>query len=173
MKAIQFEDPLKEMQEGMKVVQFQDSLKEVREAMKAVRFQDPLKEWRDLKAQTIDSTLRAISREKWPVPYQDLVNGLTVNRDNTVSLDATTLSYEAIQSVANLVVDKALNRTASNIEDIVKVIVTEIRALKNPNLEKFITWVIFPIIVGCILAVINPVTDFYIKRIFICRQKAA
>jgi uncharacterized protein YeeX (DUF496 family) len=178
MKGLQLQDPLKEYREAMKAIQLHDPMKEVREAM-ALQLQNPLKEYREamkatqsamreitdgFKALGLENILRTISQQEWPLAHAAVDGGITVNADNTVTLDSTTLSCAEIQQIANEIADRSFNRSFKQIEDVVATLVAEIRALKNPPLEKFLSLLIYPIVVALIFSIVNPITDYYIKE---------
>jgi hypothetical protein len=181
MKALQLQDPLKEYREAMKAIQLHDPMKEVRDAMKALQLQDPLKEYREamkatqfhssmqaansaLKALGLENILKTISQQEWPLAHAKVDGGITVNADNTVTLDSTTLSCSEIQQIANEIADRTFNRSSEQIEYVITKLVAEIRALKNPALERILALLIYPIIVALIFSIVNPITDFYIKE---------
>lgn len=181
MKAIQLHDPMKEYREAMKAIQLRDPMKEAREAMKALQLHDPMKEFREaikatqlhsamretndaFKALGLESILKTISRQEWPLAYASLDGGITVNSDNTFTLDSTTLSCSEIQQIANEIADKTFNRSSEQLGDAITTLVAEIRALKNPALEKILSLLVYPIIVALIFSIVNPITDFYIKE---------
>jgi cell fate (sporulation/competence/biofilm development) regulator YlbF (YheA/YmcA/DUF963 family) len=179
MKALQLQDPLKEYREAMKAIKLHDPMKGIREAMKAVELQGPLKEYRTamtatqssmreindgLKALGLENILKTISRQEWPLAHATVDGGITVNADNTVTIDSTTLSCFEIQQIANEIADRTFNRSSEQIEYVITTLVAEIRALKNPALEKLLSLLVYPIIVALIFSIINPITDFYIKE---------
>jgi hypothetical protein len=181
MKVLQLQDPLKEYREVMKAMQLHNPMKEVREAMKALQLQDPLKEFREsmkatqfhssmqavnsaLKALCLENILRTTSQQEWPLAHARVDGGITVNADNTVTLDSTTLSCTEIQQIANEISDRTFNRSSEKIEYAITTLVAEIRALKNPALEKVLLLLVYPIIVALIFSIVNPITDFYIKE---------
>jgi len=51
-----------------------------------------------------------------------------------------------------------------NLEEAVAAIVSAIQAVRIPALEKILTWLIFPMIVGLLLSIVNPIADFYVKE---------
>lgn len=181
MKSLQLQDPMKEYREAMKSLQLQDPLKEAREAMKALQLHDPIKEFREamkatqfhssmrevnaaFKALGIENILKTISREEWPLAHASPDSGITVNSDNTVTLDSATLTCSEIQRIANEIADRTLSRSGEQLEFAITTLVAEIRALKNPALERILSLLVYPIIVALIFSIVNPVTDFYIKE---------
>lgn len=182
MKVLQLQDPMKEYREAMKSLQLQDLMKEAREAMrKALQLYDPVKEFREamtatqfhssmrevndaFKALGIENILKTISREEWPLAYASPNGSITVNSNDTVTLDSTTLTCSEIQQIANEIADRTLSRSAEQLEFAITTLVAEIRALKNPALERILSLLVYPIIVALIFSIVNPITDFYIKE---------
>ena len=181
IKALQLQDPMKEYREAMKAIQLHDPMKEAREAMKALQLQDPMKEYREamkaiqihssmrkendaFKSLCLESILKSISRQEWPLAYTPLDGGIAVNSDNTVTIDSTTLSCVDIQQIANEIADKTFNRSSEQLGYAITTLVAEIRALKNPALERILSLLVYPIIVALIFSIVNPIADFYIKE---------
>ena len=165
VRAAQLQDPMKEAREAMKALQLHDPMKELREAMKATHFHTSIRDTQDaLKALGLDNILKTISRQEWPLAYAPLNSDIAINRDNTVTLNSTTLSYTEIQQIANEIADKTFNRSSEQLEHAITRLVAEIRALKNPALERILSLLVYPIIVALIFSIVNPITDFYIKE---------
>ncbi|EEF25760.1 conserved hypothetical protein [Ricinus communis] len=179
IKALQLQDPLKEYRDAMKAIQIQDQMKGIRETIKAFQLQDPLKEYRDalnatrsvtpkltdgLKALGLENILETISQQEWPQAHAVVDGDITVNLDDTVTVDSTRLSYYEIQQFVNEISDRAFNRSSQRIDSAVAALIAEIHSLKNPPLEKFLSLLIYPIIVALIFSIINPITDYYIKE---------
>ena len=165
MKAAQYHDPMKEMREAMKALQYYDPMKEMWEAMKSLQFQDPMKEMREaMKALQIDGLAEAMSPRSWPLAYETLVTEITICDDNTIAVGSTTLTRSEVQSLVDQIADRAFAQSTGRLEKAVAAIVAEIASLRNPTLEKLLTWLIFPIIVAAMFSIINPVADFYIKE---------
>lgn len=164
MKAIQLHDPMKEAREAMKALQLQGSMKEYLEAMKAIQIQSSTWEVNDaFKSLGLEGILKTISSQEWPLAYTPLDGGIDVNSDNTVTIDSTTLSCVDIQQIANEIADKTFNRSSEQLGYAITTLVAEIRALKNPALERIISLLVYPIIVALIFSIVNPIADFYIK----------
>jgi hypothetical protein len=111
-----------------------------------------------------ENILKALSKQAWPLAYAPLDSDLVINADNTVTLNASTLSYQEIVNAANEIANKAHVRQSERLDQAITKLVTEIRALQNPVLERILTVLIFPIIVAFIFSFINPIADFYIKE---------
>jgi 2-C-methyl-D-erythritol 4-phosphate cytidylyltransferase len=57
-----------------------------------------------------------------------------------------------------------LRQDIVNLEIAVERIVNEIQSLKSPFLQKILMYLVYPIIVGMIFSIVNPVADYYIKK---------
>ncbi len=168
MKAFQIHDPMKEIQESMKAFQMYDPMKEIRESMKAFQMHDPMKEMREsLKAYqslaSLKDIVKGISDDRWNLVLEG-DSDIEINADGLISIDSTLVTQEQVQEIAQRVISNALNGKAHLFEQYVDRLVNEIRSLKDPILQRILAWLIYPIIVGIVLSVVNPVTDFYIKE---------
>jgi hypothetical protein len=181
MQSLRFQDPMKEMREAMQALRVQDSMKEMREVMQTLRVQDPMKEIREaMQALRVQAPLRemleamqskdvrnlvdTISPLVRSSAYEDLPADIVIRDDNAIAIGATTLTQFDVQNLINQIADKAFSQSAGKIELAVKEIIAEIASLRNPLLEKVLTWLIFPIIIATIFSIINPVADYYIKE---------
>lgn len=77
----------------------------------------------------------------------------------------TPFSTMDVQNIVNNISERVLSQQTWNTAESVNAIISEISALKNPSLEKFMAWIFFPILVATIFSIINPISDFYIKEI--------
>ncbi|MEX2411340.1 MAG: SH3 domain-containing protein, partial [Candidatus Paceibacterota bacterium] len=162
IKAMQMHDPLKEVRESIRVMQMHDPLKEVRESIKAMQMHDPLKEVREsMKAVRIFGEF--VSNFDW-TPEIDGKSGIEIIADGTLIINSKIVTQERVQEIAQSVISKAINDSSYAFEQKINKLIQEIRALKDPVIQSVIAWLIYPLIVGLVLSVINPVTDFYIKE---------
>jgi len=179
MSALQLRDPLQGYREAMNTMQFQDPMKGVWGSMRALRLQDPFHGYREamktnqssmrtisdgLKDLGIENIFGMISKNEWPLAHASADGGITVNTDNSVTLDFATLSYSEIEQVANDIAERTLNQSYERAEQVISTLVSEIRSLKNPPLEKLLSLYLYPIIVSLIFSLLNPITDYYIKE---------
>ena len=146
-------------------------LSEALDAARAAQFADlkgPMSGLKDslekVGAIRIDSILDRISKEKWPLAYNASADDITISSDSTITVDSTTFTYEEIQDFANQIVDKVNAELSSNLEQGIAQIVSVIQAVRIPGLEKLLTWLVFPMIVGFLLSFVNPIADFYVKE---------
>jgi hypothetical protein len=156
------------------LAQLSDATKGMREmlermntAARLAQLNDPMKGIREslerMKAINLDGILGHISKQGWPMAYEAAATEIAISGDNTITIDATVLSCDEIRSVANEIADKVFGKV-ENLEEAVGEVVAAIQALRNPPLQKILTWFVFPLIVGLLLAIVKPFTDFYIEE---------
>ncbi|WP_178090919.1 SH3 domain-containing protein [Plesiomonas shigelloides] len=168
MKALQMHDPMKEIRESMKALQMHDSMKEIRESMKALQMHDPMREIREsMKAfqalGTLGNLVNGITDERWELVL-DGTSGIEVHADGQVTIDSVLVSQENIQEIAQQVISNSIEIRALQFEQYVDSLINEIRSLKDPTRQRLLAWLIYPLIVGLVLSVVNPVADYYIKE---------
>lgn len=167
MKALQMRDPLEDFRESMTALQAQDPLKEFRESMRTLQMRDPFKEVRDaLGARhslgSLGELVKEISDHRW----SGLLEGhseIVVRADGQVSIGSVSVSQTEVQGIARQVVDDAFDEESRSIEERIERVLVELRALREPAFQRILAWLIYPIIVGLVLSVVNPVAEFYIK----------
>jgi hypothetical protein len=162
LKAMRMHDPLKGFRESLREMQTHDPLKELRESLKSMQTHDPLKELREsMKAVRIFGEF--VSNSDWS-PEIKGESGIEISADGTLIINSKLVTQEQVQEIAQSVISKALNDSSYVFEQKINKLIQEIRALKDPVIQSVIAWLIYPLIVGLVLSVINPVTDFYIKE---------
>lgn len=175
MAALRAHDPLRQLRESMTTARLLDPLKDLRESIATLRAHDPLKEIREsVLALQLNQGARAlgpqtvfniISPDKWPLAYEELAKSFTSKSDTAVAVDSTTVTYAEIQRAASGIADRVLGEAASlDLEQLLNLLIAEVRGLKNSPLQKILTWLVFPLIVTFLMAVVAPVADFYIKE---------
>ena len=168
MKALQMQDPMKELRESMKALQMQDPMKELRESMKALQMQDPMRELREsMKAfQSLGSLghlINGITDDRWELVLEG-ASEIEVHADGQVSIDSTLVTQEQVQEIAQQVISNSIEIRNHQFEHYIDSLIDEIRSLKDPVLQRLLAWLIYPLIVGLVLSVVNPVTDYHIKE---------
>ena len=164
-KAFQLHDPMRDILEAMKAFQLHDPMRDILEAMKA-QFHDPMQSLQAaMKALRLDRVLDAVSKEKWPLAYENLVTDFTINSDSTITVDGQTLTYDEIQEIVSQVVERAVNQLGNHFDQVIEGIAAEVRDLKSGVLAKVLTWVIFPLIINLITPVFSSIFDFSSKQV--------
>lgn len=167
IKVLQMRHPLEEFRESMLAVQAQDPLKEFRESMRTLQMRDPFKEVRDALGarpprDSLGELVKGISDHRW----SGLLEGhseIAVRADGQVSIGAVSVSQTEVQGIARQVIDDAFDEDSRSIEEQIDRILVELRALREPAVQRILAWLIYPVIVGLVLSVVNPVAEFYIK----------
>ena len=165
LKAMQMYDPMKEMRKSLKALQIHDPMKELRESLKAFQMHDPMKELREsLKAvRSYSEFAKSISNDAWS-PRIDGGSRIEINADGQLTINSKLITQERVQEIAQCVFSKALSDRTYVFEQQINRLIQEIQALKDPVFQRVIAWLIYPLIVGLVLSVVNPITDFYIKE---------
>src|SRR6202165_5999163 len=192
-------DPLKEYREQMKALS--DPLKEYREQMKALGdplrdylehikeldhfrgFQeqinalnfDPLERYRkQLVGLTIDPIkdfpqsfaaireFQSVFKEFAPV---------TVSKEGVRPAGTKSVTTAELQLLVDDGVGRALAQSNNTVERAIHALTEEIRAIRDPLLQRIMTWLVFPLIVGLILSIANAVSDFYVKDFLADKRK--
>jgi cell fate (sporulation/competence/biofilm development) regulator YlbF (YheA/YmcA/DUF963 family) len=162
MKAMQLYDPMNEIRESMKAMQLYDPMNEIRESIKAMQMHDPMKEVRDL--------IRALSDNRWVLDFEDESN-IHLNADGMVSLGSSSISQKELQILVHQVISAAFDERSNQIDYKFDKLIEQISSLKDPFLQKLLSWLIYPLIVGLVLSVVSPVNDFYIKKALNSNEK--
>lgn len=164
VSAFRIPDYISEAQKVMKAFQIPDHMLEAQKAMKAFQMPDYFRQAQEVVAGlNIGTVFDAISQEKWSLAYETDISDFYIDGDGNITVDSEKLSYSELQEIINHIVDKSFEKAAMQFERCIAEIISEIRSLKNPAREKLLTWLIFPIIVGLIFSIVNPIADYYIK----------
>ncbi len=132
--------------------------------IKALQLTDPLKEFRRSidaidSLSSINNVFNTISETRW-----ESDTDIQITEDGTISIGLNSIDQQKLQEFAIEVLEKSFNGISSQIESQLENVIKEINSLKDPFLQKVMIWLIYPIIVGLVLSVVTPITDFYIKR---------
>ena len=168
MKALQMHDPMKELRESMKALQMHDPMKELRESMKALQINDPMKDIRESMKTfrslgTLGDLVNGLTDERWELVL-DGTDGIEVHADGQVTIDSILVTQEKVQEIAQQVISNCNEIRTLQFEQYIDSLINEIRSLKDPILQRLLAWLIYPLIVGLVLSVVNPVADYYIKE---------
>jgi hypothetical protein len=164
LKSVEIGGAVSALRGAMKSVEIGGGMRQYRDALKLAETSHLTRDFLQSNGTTIDGLVESITPSAWPVSYSDAVDSVAIRNDSTLSVGATTLHCSEIQGLVDQIADKAFKQSESNIENAISAIIVEIRALRNPALEKILTYVLFPIIIGLIFAILNPIADYYIKE---------
>ena len=183
MQALKYQDPLKELRESLRTFQYQDPLKDIRESMQSLhlQFQNFIKPIGDsindlqssLKNTNLKQVLDSISRGNWPLAYELDGSDILVDGDGTISVATDSISKEALQDIVNQVTESAFEYAGDKLDIAVSRIVNEIQSLKDPFIQKILTRFVFPIIVGVVLLIVKPISDYYLRQSFTIDKRVA
>ena len=180
----QYSDPLKEFRESMSVYQASNPIRDFTESMQAYEYPDPMKELRESLfshrfnlttselENSVFSLVESIAPESLPTAYE-LDTDLKANSDGSISIGENSIAYEELQEIVTNVVSNSIDTNNPQLENEVTRLLNEIRSLKEPFIQKLLVMLIFPIIVGLVLSIINPITDHYIKEYLSNGEKRA
>jgi len=175
-------DPMKELRESMKFV---DPMKDSRESMKFVSpvemFKDALEatnllgQFGKLQQQIKDlqSTVNLDSFGSLIIEAQKINSlvGITkfgvepsINTDGTLSFLDDSVRLSSLQDVAENVIANVIKDKSANIVEAFERLIVEVKALKDPLIQKVLIQLIFPIIFSLIFAFFNPYADFNVKN---------
>ena len=180
-------DPLKEYRDVMK--SFGDPFKDYREQLKALG--DPLKEFgSQLEALNLDSLFRYRAQlarsssgilsdleksvrffenlrpELWSATAAEIVTP----REHLAS-SGRFVSADELQTAVDDVFNRAIAHSDNRTDRVLHALTEEIRRIRDPLLQRILTWLVFPIIVGLALSIANAVTDFYVKEALSDKRK--
>lgn len=188
LASIQFGDPLREARDAINALQLHDPMKAYRESLAAIQLRDPLREvmkaWKNhdpaaeyrnslsaardaLKSLGIGSIPDAVAK------YDALAGHVGIDQENSLVVDGRTIRHEEIQSLVNEITNKALDTSVVRIEQALAVIVSELKALQSSPLQRAMTLLFLPILIALIMAVVNPIADYYIKESLGARKTEA
>jgi hypothetical protein len=94
----------------------------------------------------------------WLYAYDKTDDNFIVNNDGTVSANQVIITQDDIENTISHIIDQAIANSSNKFEILFNELIKEIKALKNSAFEKFLTWLLFPLIVGFILSSLNPIT---------------
>jgi hypothetical protein len=155
LESIRIADPLKDLQAALAAARINDPAREMQAALARWRLEDPTnavqRAFRDLR---VEGFRKSIGPEAWPEAHST----------DAVGDAPETVNQSELQELLEAVVEKALAHSDSRLERFIATLVDEIRSLRNPLHEKLLTWVVFPILVALLFAVVNPVADYYVKE---------
>lgn len=184
LKALHYQDPIKNLRESLKTIELRDLLKEYRESLRVIQMYDPMREFRESLLITqardlakefsrnmlavrrnspVSVTAKALSDERWTIEAEDISN-IYFNEEGCVSFGGKTVALEVLQEAAIDLFNSASGGTSDAIEVRLDRIIEKVDQPKDPFLNRLLQWLVYPLMVGIALSVVNPVADYYIKR---------
>ncbi len=165
LKAMQMHNPMKELRESLTAMQMHDPMKELRESLTAMQMRDPMKELREAikAARSLGDLVNGLSNDRW-ASVLDGGSDIEITSDGLISVNSKLVTQEQVQEIAQRVISNALNEGTYVFDQYVDRLILEIRSLKDPIFQRVLAWLIYPLIVGLVLSVANPIADYYIKE---------
>ena len=184
LKVMQLQDPMKEFRESLKVLQLQDPMKEFRESLKVMQLQDPMRRIREAleiyKTHTLidgwgqtaslghslaslTEVVSVLSDERWEISSEDMDSLQLVEGDGII-FEGKVISNEYLSRSANELIINESSGAAGGIGAKLDRIITGIDRISDPIHKKLLKWIVYPLIVGLAISLVNPVADYYIKK---------
>ena len=184
MKAMQLQDPMKELRESMKAIHPQDPMKELRESLKVIQRYDPMREFRKsldlLKANSliyewsrsvsltnsrtsVKEVVSALSDDRWQISSED-INCIQFVEGGDVICEGQAISNESLSRLTNELLGNAYSATDEGIGARLDKIIESLDRLRDPIHQKLLQWIVYPLIVGLAISFVNPVADHYVKK---------
>lgn len=152
---------MKKIGESMaRTVALADPLRELRQAATGFQFNEQIK-----------AICNAVAIQDWSAVYDNTGNDFNVNDDGTVSVRSQTITQLQLQEVADRLTDKLLGSAKEGLESILRNFLAEMRKEKDPVKNLVLKYLVFPVIVGLVMVVIGPISDFYMKKFLASDQR--
>lgn len=159
-------DPLKEHRDM--IAALGDPLKEHREMLAALG--DPLKEFRESIA-AIQNPFKDLSTAIASIDSLSLLkdvaldvgHNLSFQADGRISFESKGLAISELQSLSYQVIHDSSVQPSDSLEESLNNLIDEIRAQKDPAIQKLLMWFICPLIIAVIVSFLNPVVDYHVK----------
>ncbi|WP_298848179.1 SH3 domain-containing protein [uncultured Salinicola sp.] len=159
-------DPLKEHREMMAAMG--NPLKDHREMIAAMA--DPLKEFRESIAaiqnpfKNLSAAIASIDSLRLLKDVAlDIGQNLSFEPDGQILFESKRLAISELQSLSYQVIHDSSVEPSGSLEESLNNLVDEIRAQRDPAIQKLLMWFICPLIIAVIVSFLNPVVDCRIK----------
>ena len=96
----------------------------------------------------------------------DVGHDLTVSDDGYISFASKQIAVQELQTLSQQIIADTALGDSSSLEDSINNLIAEIRAQKDPLIQKILIWLLYPIIVGVILSIVNPISEHYVSSYF-------
>lgn len=158
--------PLKEHREMLAALG--DPLKDHREMMAAIA--DPLKGFRESIAamqnpfKDFSTPIASIDSLKFlKVMVLDIGKDLSFEPDGRIALESKRLAMSELQNLSYQVIRDSSVAPSGSLEESLNNLIEEIRAQKDPAIQKLLMWFIYPLIIAIIVSFLNPIVDYHVK----------
>jgi len=86
-----------------------------------------------------------------------------INPNGTLSFSNDTIEFKVLHDAVEKVITNAVKDANYNVVQAIERLISEVKELKEPLLEKVLIQFIFPIVLCLIFSFVNPIADFYVK----------
>jgi hypothetical protein len=155
-----FENPLAQYQKTLTTMaKFEDPLEKYQKTFGTIsKIKNPLKEQQ--------SDLFSFNLRDFENTAIDVNKEITINDSGNISLSSTQILASELQSISNDIINNSTASISQSIEEAVNKLIIEIQKQKEPKLQKILMWFMYPLIIGIILAFINPVAEQIVRSNF-------
>lgn len=93
----------------------------------------------------------------------DISHDLKVNDDGYISVASRQIAVQELHDLSQQIIGDASLGNSASLEDSINNLISEIRVQKDPLIQKILIWLLYPIIVGVILSIVNPISEHYVS----------
>ncbi len=111
----------------------------------------------------INDVLKAVSSENWPTIYEN-AGKVSVTASGTLKVDQRFITPAELQQVVETIIDRVGSGSAERIELQLSRLIDEVKKLRDPIIEKILAWIICPLIVGIVVALVTLYGQQYLER---------
>ncbi len=90
-------------------------------------------------------------------------SGLTVNDNGTIKNSSKELAVLELQELTRELLQRSVEVNQS-LESYINCLIYEIKKQKDPFIQRLLSWLFFPLIVGLILSVVTPISEHYVNN---------
>jgi hypothetical protein len=172
-----FSDPLAQYQKTIdSMAKFSDPLAQYQKAIDAMaKSSDPMAKYqkpidaiskvsdRMTQHQKIAASFNADNFKQLEAVALDVNDEIYIDATGNISLSSAQIFAAELQNISNEIVSSVTDRESKSVEDAVNNLITEIQRQKDPLLQKMLMWFLYPLIVGLVIAFINPSIDQFVR----------
>lgn len=93
----------------------------------------------------------------------DISHDLKANDDGYISVASRKIAVQELHALSQQIIGDASLGNSASLEDSINNLISEIRVQKDPLIQKILIWLLYPIIVGVILSIVNPISEHYVS----------
>lgn len=88
--------------------------------------------------------------------------GLTIDEKGAIKLSSKELAVSELQELTVDVLQRSVEVNQS-VESYINHLILEIKKQKDPLIQRVLSWLVFPLIVGLVLSVVTPISEHYVS----------